>query len=73
MSNKEKTETAWFKTWIKWLLISLFWRGLELWFYGEARESDEDTIISLVLLWYILKSEALKLGIWTRRNDHANR
>lgn len=67
MNSKEETRTVWFRTWIKWLLISLLWRGLELYFYGEARESNEDTIISLVLLWYIWKSETLKLGVWTRR------
>ena len=62
MNSKEETRTVWFRTWIKWLLISLLWRGLELCFYGEARESNEDTIISLVLLWYIWKSEVLKIG-----------
>lgn len=58
MSNKEKTETAWFKTWIKWLLISLLWRGLELYFYGEARESDEDTIQTLKIIERIKARES---------------
>ena len=73
MNSKEETRTVWFRTWIKWLLISLIWRGLELCFYGEARESNEDTIISLVLLWYIWKSEALKIGAWTRRKRNRER
>lgn len=44
-----------------------------MYFYGEARESNEDTIISLVLLWYIWKSEALKLRAWTRRKRNGER
>lgn len=73
MNSKEETRTVWFRTWIKWLFISLIRRGLELYFYGEARESNEDTIISLVLLWYIWKSEALKLRAWTRRKRNGER
>ena len=41
--------------------------------YKIFKENDEDTIISLVLLWYIWKSEVLKIGAWTRRKRNGER
>lgn len=45
MSENEIREYALMKATFKWLLIGMLWQGLELWFYGATRPSNEDTII----------------------------
>lgn len=64
MTDKQKKELAILKALFKWALIAMLWYALELGFHGELRQSNEDTIISLFLLWYIYKGELLKLRIY---------
>lgn len=63
MSENEIREYALMKATFKWLLISMLWQGLELWFYGATRPSNEDTIIGLILWYYIIRYEFLKRGV----------
>lgn len=51
----------------KWLLIGMLWQGLELWFYGTTRPSNEDTIIGFFLWYYIVRCEYMKRGVWWKR------
>lgn len=64
MTDKQKKELAMLKAIFKYLLIGLLWYALKLGFHGELRQSDEDTIISLFLFWYIWKSELLRLRMY---------
>ena len=43
------------------------WQGLELWFYGATRPSNEDTIIGFFLWYYIVRCEYMKRGVWWKR------
>ncbi len=63
MSENEIREYALMKATFKWLLISMLWQGLELWFYGTTRPSNEDTIIGFILWYYIIRYEFLKRGV----------
>ena len=58
MTDKQKKELAILKAIFKYLVIGILWYALA--FHGELRQSDEDTIISLFLFWYIWKSELLR-------------
>lgn len=42
-------------------------KGLELWFYGTTRPSNEDTIIGFLLWYYIVRCECMKRGVWWKR------
>ena len=42
---------------IKWLLVCELWNLLEICYYGMLKTSREDSIISLILFYYILKSQ----------------
>lgn len=64
MSENEIREYALMKATFKWLLIGMLWQGLELWFYGTTRPSNEDTIIGFVLWYYIIRYEFLKKRCW---------
>ena len=64
MTDKQKKELAILKAIFKYLLIGLLWYALELGFHGELRQSNEDTIISIFLFWYIWKSELLRLRMY---------
>ena len=55
MSENEIREYALMKATFKWLLIGMLWQGLELWFYGTTRPSNEDTIIGFLLWYYIVR------------------
>ena len=60
MSENEIREYALMKATFKWLLIGMLWQGLELWFYGTTRPSNEDTIIGFLLWYYIVRCECMK-------------
>lgn len=62
MSENEIREYALMKATFKWLLIGMLWQGLELWFYGTTRPSNEDTIIGFLLWYYIVRCECMKRG-----------
>ena len=66
MSENEIREYALVKATFKWLLIGMLWQGLELWFYGTTRPSNEDTIIGFFLWYYIVRCECMKRGVWRK-------
>lgn len=66
MSENEIREYALMKATFKWLLIGMLWQGLELWFYGTTRPSNEDTIIGFFLWYYIVRCECMKRGVWRK-------
>ena len=67
MNDKEIREYAFMKATFTFLAVSILWRGLEILFYGCPKESNEDTIIGLVMWYYIIKSEFLKYGVWPKK------
>lgn len=67
MSENEIREYALMKATFKGLLICMIWQGLELWFYGTTRPSNEDTIIGFFLWYYIVRCEYMKRGVWWKR------
>lgn len=67
MSENEIREYALMKATFKWLLIGMLWQGLELWFYGTTRPSNEDKIIGFFLWYYIVRCECMKRGVWRKR------
>ena len=67
MSENEIREYALMKATFKWLLIGMLWQGLELWFYGTTRPSNEDTIIGFFFWYYIVRCKYMKRGVWLKR------
>lgn len=70
MNENEIREYALMKATFKWLLIGMLWQGLELWFYGATRPSNEDTIIGFFLWYYIVICECMKRGVWWKRGGN---
>ena len=67
MNEKEIREYAFLRTTFKYLAIAILWYSLEIWFYGCTKQSNEDTIIGLIMWYYIAKSEFLKSGVLPRK------
>ena len=64
MNEKQKRELrARLRAGLEFILISLLWGGLEIFLYRESRGSLEDTIISLILYYYIEQCELRKLDL----------
>lgn len=60
LTNKEWM-TAMANTCIKFLLIAIFWKFLEVHFYGAAQPRIVDDIIGLILFYYITRQEEEKI------------